>query len=333
MDALIRADTTFDVCSRVDDGHEADPFRPARPGAAQQAAVAVRADPHRLPQSARIVGRAVLQRAVDFRLRHRRPAGHRQRSGPDPLRAGRQCQELQARHGAPEDPAADPARRPADCRGHGVAALAQGDGAGVHAAPHLRLRRADAEMRRGVCAALRRGDRHHGRRVARHDDADLRDPRRDAVLRRDRRPARRFRARDRPLVRDHGPRRSARPAARARLAAARHALARPQDHGLLPPYRRGNDGDAKAAPRARSRRRAGGLPHAAAAHRGPGRADLERDRRQHHHLHRGRPRNHRTGAGMDHLPARRGAHGSATASRRRSTPCCRASPIRSNGST
>ena len=111
--------------------------------------------------------------------------------------------------------------------------------------------------------------------VARHDDADLRDPRRDAVFRRDRRPGRRIRAPDRPAVRDHGPRRSARPVARARLAAAHHALARPQDHGLLPQHRRRNDGHAQ---RQRMARDPDGAPEdfltLLLQRRGPGRADL-----------------------------------------------------------
>ncbi len=50
----------------------------------------------------------------------------------------------------------------------------------------------------------------------------------------DRRRSGELRKGDRPPVRDHGPRRSARPPARARLAAAHHAAARPQDDGLFP---------------------------------------------------------------------------------------------------
>ena len=198
--------------------------------------------------------------------RGRRAAGHRQRSRADPPRARRQRQELQARDRPPEDPAADPARRAADGRRQ-VWRRSRKAMAPIFTPRHIfGFARPDAEARRGIRRTLRaRVLGEHRRRLARHDHAHLRDPCRDAVFRRDRRRGRRVRAPDRPAVRDDGPRRPARPAARAGLAAAHHAAARPQDHGLLPPHRRRDDRDAQRAPGARARRGAGRFPDAAAA--------------------------------------------------------------------
>ena len=154
------------------------------------------------------------------------------------------------------DPAADPARRPADGRGRGVEALAQGDGAGVHAAPHLRLCggrcwRAPRRLR-----ALRGGARTARPRYrARHDGAHLRYPRRDAVFRRDRdgepaiSPAIR-----RPLLRHHGPRRSARPAERAATGCRASPACSGRKVWLFRRIVDRHDGDAQEEDRARRRR-------------------------------------------------------------------------------
>ena len=148
--------------------------------------------------------------------------------GADPPCAGRQCQELQDGDGAPEDPAADPARRAADGRGRRLEALAQGDGAGLHAAPHLRLRRADAaSAARPLPSATRTGGTVD---VAADMTMLTYDILAETLFSGEiaGEPGS-FASADRPPVRDHGPRRSARPAARARLAAAPDPAARPQD--------------------------------------------------------------------------------------------------------
>ena len=77
----------------------------------------------------------------------------------------------------------------------------------------------------------------------------------------------------------------------------------------------------------------GGFSHAAAAGGGSQGPDPWRDRGQHHHLHRRRPRDHRACARLDASTASPRRPGSARRSKRKSTRCWRASPIRSNGST
>ena len=131
--------------SGVPNGSFSRTVRSAGAEAAHPAAVDAGDDADRLPQSARTVGRAVLQRTLHLGERRRRSAGHRQRPGAHPPCAGRQRQKLQDGDGAPDDPAPDPARRAAHRRRRRLEALAQGDGAGVHAAAHFRLRRIDAE--------------------------------------------------------------------------------------------------------------------------------------------------------------------------------------------
>ena len=162
-------------------------------------------------------------------------------------------EELPHGDGAPDGAAPHPARRPADRRGRRLEALAQGHGADLHAAPHFRLCRARCwSAREAFAERYEEGGVHDIAR--RHDQPHLRHPGRDAVFRRDRRRAGQLRRPDRPPVRDHGPRRSARPAARAGMAAAPHPHPRPQDHGLFPQHRRRHDRHAQRQAEAFARR-------------------------------------------------------------------------------
>ncbi len=70
---------------------------------------------------------------------------------------------------------------------------------------------------------------------------------------------------------------------------------------LFPQDRGRHGGHAQGADGGLARRCAGRFPDAAAAGRGPERADARRDRGQHHHLHRRRARNDGAGARLDHL--------------------------------
>lgn len=77
MDACL-ASHYIEVTSGARHGQSARPIRPAGTEAAYLAAFDAGDDPHRLSQSARTVGRADLQRTLDFGDRHRRATGHRQ---------------------------------------------------------------------------------------------------------------------------------------------------------------------------------------------------------------------------------------------------------------
>ena len=197
-----------------------------------------------------------------------------------------------------------------------------------------RLRAADAGAQRRPSPTRYEGEDGIGRHRPRHDAADLRHPRRNAVLGRDRRRAGRLCRRDRPPVRDDGPRRSARHPARTRMAAALHPPSRPQDDGLLPQDRR-RHGRTCASESWTATRTAVPEDFLTLLLRGrrAGRADARRDRGQYHHLHRRRPRDDGAGARLDALLPRRRRPGSATASRPRSTACVAAEPDPANGST
>ena len=164
------------------------------------------------------------------------------------------------------------------------------------------------ERTEAFAETLRGGRR--GRRRARHDHAHLRHPGRDAVFGRDRRRARAISPRRSTVCsrRWAGSTRST--CCGRRLAAAHHPAARPQDHGLLPPHRRRYGGHARSSG---SSRDPAGVPQDFLTlllnAEAPDGLTRQRDRGQHHHLHRRRPRDHRAGARLDHLSAGRGAVG------------------------